>query len=137
MLRLSVLIALLLVGGAALRAEVIHVDGAALEDLLKDGVPIVDIRTAEEWSKTGVIEGSHLLTFFDAEGNYDARAWLAEFSAIAAPDEPVVIICHSGGRSNVVSRFLDAQVDYRRVHNVRKGIAQWIADRRPTVSPQP
>ena len=99
------------------------------------GVPIIDIRRSEEWDATGVIEGSHLLTFFDAQGNYDARAWLTKLSAIAVPDERVAIICHSGGRSSVVSRFLDEQVDFQRVFNVRKGIAEWIAEGRPTVSP--
>ena len=130
-----ILIAALLAGSAPLRAEVTHVDSAALERLLETGVPLVDIRTPEEWRTTGVIEGSHLLTFFDAQGNYDARAWLSEFFDIAGPDAPVAIICHSGGRSHVVSRFLDDQVGYVRVHDARRGIAQWIAEDRPTVKP--
>ena len=124
---------MLLFGSGPLRADVTHVGSVMLEELLRDGVPIVDIRTPEEWSETGVIEGSHLITFFDAEGNYDARAWLAEFSAIAAPDEPVAIICQRGGRSSTVSRFLDARVGYERIHNVQRGIARWIAEGRPTV----
>ena len=135
MLRSMILMIALLVGGAPLRAEVTQVDNAALERLLEAGVPVVDIRTPEEWKATGIIEGSHLLTFFDAQGNYDARAWLSEFSAVAAPDEPVAIICHSGGRSDIVSRFLDGQVGFQHVHDVHKGISQWIADGRATVEP--
>ena len=135
MLRLLTLTAALLSGGAPLHAEVTHVDSAALERLLEAGVPVVDIRTPEEWETTGIIEGSHLLTFFDAEGNYDVRAWLSALSAIAAPDEPVAIICDSGGRSNAVSRFLDGKVEYRRVHDAYEGIARWIEEGRPTVSP--
>ena len=135
MLRTLILTIALLAGSAPLRAEVTHVDNAALERLLEAGVPVVDIRTPEEWEATGIIEGSHLLTFFDAEGNYDARAWLSAFSAIAAPDAPVAIICHSGGRSNVVTRFLDSQVGYEKVHDVHRGISQWIAEERPTIPP--
>ena len=135
MFRLMTLFAVLMVCSAPLRAEVAHVDNTALDRLLDAGVPIIDIRRSEEWDATGVIEGSHLLTFFDAQGNYDARAWLTKLSAIAVPDERVAIICHSGGRSSVVSRFLDEQVDFQRVFNVRKGIAEWIAEGRPTVSP--
>jgi len=135
MLRRIILVVALLTGAASLHADVTRVDGAALEELLKQGVPVVDIRTPEEWKTTGVIEGSHLLTFFDSQGRYDVPAWLAGLSKIAAPDEPVAIICHSGGRSAVVSRFLDSQVEYRRVHDVHEGIARWIEEGRPTVEP--
>ena len=135
MLRTMILTVALLAGSAPLRAEVTHVDNAALERLLESGVPVVDIRTPEEWEATGIIEGSHLLTFFDAQGNYDARAWLSALSAIAAPDEPVAIICHSGGRSDIVTRFLDGQVGYQHVHDVHEGISQWIAEGRSTIPP--
>ena len=135
MLRTMILTVALLAGSAPLRAEVAHVDNATLERLLEAGVPVVDIRTPEEWEATGIIEGSHLLTFFDAQGNYDARAWLSALSAIAAPDAPVAIICHSGGRSDIVSRFLDGQVGYQHVHDVHEGISQWIAEGRSTVVP--
>ena len=135
MLRTMILTLALLAGSAPLRAEVTHVDNAALERLLEAGVPVVDIRTPEEWEATGIIEGSHLLTFFDAKGNYDARAWLSALSAIAAPDAPVAIVCHSGGRSDIVSRFLDGQVGYQHVHDVHEGISQWIAEGRSTIPP--
>ena len=129
------LIAMLLAGIAPLRADVTHVDNAALERLLQRGVPIVDIRTREEWRATGIIEGSHLLTFFDAQGNYDFRAWLSELAAIAGRDDAFALICDSGGRSGVVSQFLDGRLGYRHVFDVPGGIAQWIADDRPTATP--
>ena len=62
-LRSTVLVSALLVGSAPLRAEVTLVDLAALDRLRENGVPVVDIRTPEEWSRTGVIDGSHLLEF--------------------------------------------------------------------------
>ena len=126
----------LLAGAAPVRAEVTPTDHAALQALIDAGVPVVDIRTPEEWSRTGVIEGSHLLTFFDAEGKHDAPAWLSALSDIAASDEPVVIICQRGGRSQVVSRLLDGPAAYERVHDAREGIAGWIAEGGPTVSPE-
>ena len=129
------LIAMLLAGTAPLRADVTHVDNAALERLLQRGVPIIDIRTPEEWRATGIVEGSHLLTFFDAQGNYDFRAWLSELAAIAGRDDTFALICDSGRRSSVVSQFLDGRLGYRYVFDVPGGIAQWIADDRPTVAP--
>ena len=137
MLRSMILMIALLAGGAPLRAEVTQVDNAALERLLETGVAVIDIRTPVEWETTGIVEGSHLFTFFDAEGNYDVRAWLSALSAIAGPEAPVAIICHSGGRSDIVSRFLDGQVGYQHVHDVHEGISQWIAEGRPTVSHDP
>ena len=68
------LVAVLLAAVTPLRAEVTRIDNMALERLRARGVPVVDIRTPEEWRATGVIKGSHLLTFFDAQGSYDLRA---------------------------------------------------------------
>ena len=128
-------VAVLLAGIAPLRADVAHVDNAALVRLLQRGVPIIDIRTPEEWRATGIIEGSHLLTFFDAQGNYDFRAWLSELTAIAGRDDAFALICDSGGRSGVISQLLDARLGYRYVFDVPGGIVKWIAEDRPTVAP--
>ena len=130
-----ILVATLLAGSTSLRAEVTHVDNVALERLLEHGVPVIDIRTPEEWRETGVIEGSHLLTFFDARGRYDARAWLSGLLSIAARDEPFALICDRGVRSGLVSQLLDAQLGFQRVHDAPGGIAQWIRETRPTVAP--
>lgn len=132
----ALLVSALLACGTPLRAEVTLVDSAALEQLRQRGVPVIDIRTPQEWHETGIIEGSHLLTFFDTQGRYDVRAWLSGLAAIASPDEPVALICHSGGRSALVGQFLDAQLGFRRVHDVPGGIEQWLAEDRPTVSPR-
>ena len=125
----------LLAGITPLRAEVTLLDNTALERLLERGVPIIDIRTPEEWHETGVIEGSHLLTFFDAQGRYDFRAWLTGLTDIASRDEPFALICASGGRSGLVSRILDAHLGYQHVHDVPGGIARWALENRPTVDP--
>lgn len=127
--------AVLLAGTVALRADVSRLDSAELERFLERGVPVIDIRTPEEWRETGVIEGSHLLTFFDAQGRVDVRAWLRALTAIASRNEPFALICDSGGRSSLVGRFLDARLGFRHVHDVPGGIAQWRAENRPTVDP--
>jgi len=44
-------------------AELINIDDEKLQALIEDGTPGVDVRRADEWRQTGVIEGSHLLTF--------------------------------------------------------------------------
>ncbi len=114
-------------------AEVINIHTDELTKLIAEGVPIIDIRRQEEWQDLGIIEGSHKLTFFDQRGQYDAKKWLAETSKIAKADEPVIIICHLGVRSKVVSDWMSNQVGYQTVYNVDKGIDEWLRERKATV----
>lgn len=128
------LVALLLAAQPAV-AGMINVDNAELAQLAEDGVPVIDVRTPAEWQATGVVEGSHLLTFFDASGNYDAQAWLTALDQIAPDGQPVALICARGSRTATISRFLTEQVSREGVHNVTGGINAWIGAGRPTVAP--
>lgn len=116
-------------------AEVIEINNAQLQELIAQNVAIVDIRTSPEWTETGIVKGSHLLTFFDANGNYDAASWLKELAPIADKEDPVVLICRTGRRTGLVSKFMDQQVGYRKVYNVTKGIRHWIDTGNPVVAP--
>ena len=133
MLRIVVFCAMLVAGAAPLHADVIDVDSAGLERLRADGVPVIDVRRAEEWRKTGVIEGSHLLTFYDADGRYDLERWLPALSQIAESGQAVAFICRSGKRSGRVARMLDERFGYSRVYTAREGILGWIGEGRSTV----
>ena len=128
------LCAALLVAATSLRAEIVYVDGPGLQQLLAAGVAVIDIRTPEEWSETGTIEGSHLLTLFGANGDHDIDAWLRMLDAVAGAGQPVALICHGGKRSAKAARLLDGQPGERRVYNVRHGIAGWIDEDRPVVA---
>lgn len=113
------------------RAEVIDIDTAELTRLMEKRVPVIDIRTAPEWQESGVVPGSHLLTFFDEQGRADPAAWLNKARAIAKPDQPVIVICRSGNRTKAVSQFLSSQAGYAKVYNVKSGIRAWISEGRP------
>ena len=133
MLRIVVFCAMLVAGGMPLHADVIQVDSAGLERLRAEGIPVIDVRRAEEWRKTGVIEGSHLLTFYDKQGRYDLDTWLPAVAAIAESGQPVALICRSGKRSGRVARLLDEQFGYRHVYTAGDGILGWIGEGRSTV----
>lgn len=109
-------------------AEVIDIDNAELAKLIKNGIPLVDIRLQSEWEETGIVSGSRLLTFFDERGQVDAPAWLNKVSPIAQPDQPIIVICRSGNRTRAVSQFLSQQAGYRTVYNVKSGIKGWLAE---------
>ena len=124
-----------LLAGASLlaRAEVIDIDNAELAQLLKSGVPVVDIRLQSEWEETGIVAGSQLLTFFDERGRHDAPAWLEKLKPVAGPNQPVIVICRTGNRTKPVSQFLSQQAGYSKVYNVKSGIKGWIAGGNPVV----
>ena len=136
MLRIVAFCVLLVFGAMPLHADVIQVDSAGLERLRAEGVAVIDVRRPEEWRETGVIEGSHLLTFFDKKGRYDLDRWLPALAAIAESDKPVAFICRSGKRSGKVARLLDEQFGYRHVYTARDGILGWVEEGRSTVDRQ-
>lgn len=115
------------------QAEVTNIDNAELARLAAAGAVVVDIRTEGEWKETGVIPGSHLLTFFDENGRANPQAWLEKLKAVAPPGQPVVLICRSGNRTRPVSQLLDQQAGYGKVYNVTSGIRAWAGEGRPLV----
>jgi rhodanese-related sulfurtransferase len=118
---------------AGVRAEVSHIDNDEFSRLLASGATVIDIRTEGEWKETGIVRGSRLMTFFDERGRADAPAWVEKLKSVARPDEAVVLICRTGNRTRVVAQFLDQQVGYRKVYNVRSGIYGWMKEKHPVV----
>jgi len=116
-------------------ADVINVDNLKIIKLIDKGTPIIDIRRADEWSQTGVIPGSHLLTFFDKQGNYNKEKWLSNLGSIVKNNMSVIIICRSGRRSGIVSKLLDEGANYSNVYNASGGILSWIKSNNKTVKP--
>jgi rhodanese-related sulfurtransferase len=93
---------------------------------MDENVPIIDIRRPDEWKSTGVIKGSHLLTFFDDKGDYDLDKWLQNLDKIVKKDQKFVLVCRSGNRTGQVTQFLDTQLHYTKVNHLKKGIKRWI-----------
>ena len=116
-------------------AEVKEVNNQEIMSLMQSGVPIIDIRRAEEWSDTGVIKQSNLLTFFDKQGKHNIDKWLPELKKIVKEGDPVIIICRSGKRSGIVSKFLDEQADFTNVYNASGGMLSWINSNNKTIKP--
>lgn len=117
------------------RAEVIPIDSAELARLEAQGVPVVDVRTEREWKSDGVIAGSRFVTYFDESGRVDPAQWLAQLQAKigSSPDQPVVLVCRSGRRSQVAARFLSERAGVKRVYNLADGLNGWSAAGRPLV----
>lgn len=116
------------------QAEITHISNEKTESLLKEGIPLIDVRTESEWKETGIVEGSHLLTLFDETGKFDIKKWMADLDKIAGKDKPFMLICAVGGRTAMLSQYLDSREGYTQVHNIQQGIAHWIRSDKPVVN---
>ncbi len=104
-----------------------NLDNAGLKEKIAAGAKVIDIRRPDEWQATGVVEGSQLLTFFDANGQVNPE-FFDELAAIADKDDEIVLICQLGNRSLVLSRFMSERAGYTKIRNVSGGIAGWIGE---------
>lgn len=109
------------------------IDNEQLKVLVSQGVPVYDIRRADEWRQTGVVEGSRKLTFVDERGRPNPE-FFSRFTAEVGKDDPVVLICRTGNRTDVLGRHLVEQLGYTKVYNVRDGISRWIRERHPVIT---
>ena len=106
-------------------ADIQKVNTSNLKNLILDGVPIIDIRTSKEWIETGIIEGSHLITFFNKKGEVNLGQWLFKFDKIADKQKPFILICRSGRRTGVVSKYLNKNFDFVKIYDAADGINGW------------
>jgi len=134
-MKIKLLIVCLLFFASQVNAEVKEVNNQEIINLISKNVPIIDIRRSAEWRDTGIIKGSILLTFFDKKGNSNTEKWLPKLKKIAREGDPVIIICRSGRRSAIVSKFLSEQANYTNVFNASGGILSWINSKNKTIQP--
>ena len=104
-----------------------------IPERLRQGAILVDIRRPEEWRQTGIVAGSRLLTFYDAEGKSDPDRWLDDLKRIAPADRALLLICRSGRRTSAVCEFLSAATNRKQIYNVTDGILGWLAAGFPVV----
>lgn len=84
---------------------------------------IIDIRREDEWESYGVIEGSHLITFFDQFGGYDLDRFMEEFSKIVTTQEqPFILVCAHANRTKTVGEILGGEFGYKSVYELDGGI---------------
>ncbi len=60
---------------------------------------------------------------------------IPKLKKIAREGDPLIIICRSGRRSAIVSKFLNEQENYTNVFNASGGILSWISSKNKTVQP--
>ena len=116
-------------------SDVIEIGNIELKSLLHKKIPLIDIRRKDEWKSTGIVENSILMTFFDKNGKANTNEWLKELNKIAKKNDPVILICRTGRRTGIISKFLSKKVGYRLIYDVTNGITDWIKKGNTVVNP--
>ncbi len=130
---MKILIIILLLISKTVFADIINIDNKKLKNLLKQGIPVIDVRTKKEWIKTGVIKNTYLISMINEQGKYSLKDWYKQFLKIELKNNAVVIICAVGGRSKYISKILHNVNKEINVYNLEKGIVHWIADNNPII----
>lgn len=127
------LLCFILVSG--LMAEFKTIGIPEFEKMQKDGVVVIDIRRDDEFKATGIIKGSIKNTFFDGQGRYDLRRWLAELEKhVSSKSDPIILVCAHANRTKTVGRFLSEELKFEHVYDLDGGINYgWIDLGRKTV----
>lgn len=96
--------------------------------LQEKGVPVIDIRTPQEWKQTGIIKGAKQMVFFDVRGNALAEKWMEDLSKIVQDKQsPFVIYCAHANRTKAVGSWLVDKLGYKNVYELKGGINYgWI-----------
>jgi len=110
-----------------LLADFKSIEVKEFEKLKADGVPIIDIRTKQEWKDTGIIEGSHKITFFSEQGQPLLADWFFEVGHLIKDKKaPLIIYCAHANRSKSLGEGL-IQMGFENVYELKGGIENgWI-----------
>ncbi len=119
---------LTLVFSTLLFADFSSMNTKQVQEAIKKGIAVIDIRRVDEWRRFGTIQNSHLITFFNERGGYDGTKWLSEFSKIVkTKDQPFILVCAHANRSHVLGKMLFQQLKYTKVYELEGGINYgWI-----------
>ena len=110
---------------------------ADLRAAQQKGALVIDIRRAEEWAETGIIEGAYTITAFTQSGQLHPE-FQTKFTAIVpTPDTPVMLYCRTGNRTGIIGNALVSQLGYNDVTHLSDGIVGWTASGAPVVAFKP
>ncbi len=109
-----------------------NLNTAEVKSKISTGALVIDIRTPQEWQKTGLIPGSHPLSFFDNNGKSDPEKWVNTLQSLkTSADQEVILVCHSGGRSGRVGTYLSGQLNMPHISHLSTGISSWLREKHP------
>lgn len=128
------LIVLSLMLSLSLQADVKEIDINELEKLKSLGVKIIDIRKADELSKTGVIPTSYILGFHDKNGKINKERWLHAFvNLVQNKSIKFVLISTDGKLAKEGANLLKDKKGYKNPYYLEGGINNWLDSNKKTM----
>lgn len=117
-----------LLAGSVARAEALtEIDVAAAAARIQgQQITVLDVREPSEFA-TGVIQGAVLMPL----GQVKKR--VGELAAFK--DQPMLVVCGSGGRSAAAIKLL-SNYGFTRMQNIKGGMDAWRRAKLPVVAPQ-
>ena len=117
-------------------ADIVDVNNEQIKELVKNNIPIVDVRRSSEWVQTGIVPNSILLTFFDKEGNYNYDEWYEKLRLEIDECKPIILICRTGRRTKIIAKMMEIKKFDNVIYNAKRGITSWIDEKLITVKPE-
>ena len=130
---MKIIIIILILLSKTVYSEIFNIDNERLKELIKQNIAIIDVRTEQEWKKTGVISHSYLISMIDDNGKYSLENWYRNFSKIKLKNNSVILICAVGGRSGYLAKLLNRVNHKLHIYNLNKGIQDWISNKNPVI----
>lgn len=121
-------IALSLLCTLSLFAELKEIDAQTLLTMQKKGIPVIDIRTPQEWQERGIIKGAHKIMFFTPKGGADVPNFMFKLGHLVTDKEkPFIIYCAHANRTKELGKWLSKTLGFKHVLELKGGIEYgWI-----------
>jgi len=119
---------LLLALSYSLFADLKAIDAETLLKMQKQNIPVIDIRTPQEWKERGIIKGAHKIMFFTPKGGADVANFMFNLGHLVKDKEqPFIIYCAHANRTKELGKWLTKNLGFKHVLELKGGIEYgWI-----------
>ncbi len=107
-----------------------------LNNLLKKNAVVLDIRTEDQWIKTGVIKESFQETAFDKNGKFNVYL-MDRVRALAGAESQnieIIFVSHDGETASILGNAFAEDLGFKNVYVLDGGIKAWISEEKALVS---
>ena len=103
-----------------------------LKQKIKDGLILIDIRTAKEIEITGKIEEAIHITAFDIKGNFNPK-FLEIYESVVSQNDHVVFVSDDGDVSAILANGFVEKLGLKNISTLVGGMQNWIGEERKVV----
>lgn len=98
--------------------------------MIENNAVALDIRTEEEWDKTGVIKGSFPETAFDKNGKFQVYVMdkIRALAAAQSQDVHLIFISHDGETASMLANSFSEDLGFTNISVLKGGIKAWQSE---------